>query len=225
MPSGMYNLDGIKKLGKLRNWCLYYLICRAVNRQVVVVDHYDNNGDGTCGGGGCGNKFIGTSKIIVAFRSIIIYYSLLPTSIRCIFARPKNHERIPAPTPNRDPSLNHSGYTRPPQESAQLFRPCVSGEFDMTPLAVNQGIIVSVHHFYSRCVTYHVKFVKTLSCTHIIAPNTTELSRDINARGPQHVVEEGCGVGVWVGPSTRTLSSCLDHRMHVQHNLRSGNYK
>ena len=37
MPSGMYNLDGIKKLGKPRNWCPYYLICRAINCQVVVV--------------------------------------------------------------------------------------------------------------------------------------------------------------------------------------------
>ena len=52
MPSGVYDLDRIKKLGKPRNWCPYYLICRAINRQVVVVvDHDDDGGDVTCGGG------------------------------------------------------------------------------------------------------------------------------------------------------------------------------
>ena len=53
MPSGVYDLDGIKELGKTRNWCPYYLIRRAIKRQVVVVVERDNNddGDGTCGGG------------------------------------------------------------------------------------------------------------------------------------------------------------------------------
>jgi hypothetical protein len=35
IPSGLYNLDGIKKWGKSRNWCPCYLIHRAINRQVV----------------------------------------------------------------------------------------------------------------------------------------------------------------------------------------------
>jgi hypothetical protein len=34
-PPGLYNLDEIKKWGKLRNRCPYYLIHRALNRQVV----------------------------------------------------------------------------------------------------------------------------------------------------------------------------------------------
>ncbi len=44
---------------------------------------------------------------------------------------PKIMKEYPAPTPKRDPSLNHSDYTRPPQKGAQLFRPWVSGEFDI----------------------------------------------------------------------------------------------
>ena len=79
MPSGVYDLDGIKKLVKPKNWCPYYLICRAINCQVVVVvDHDEDDGDGTCGGAISGNRFIG-SNIIVAFCRIIFYYSLLPT--------------------------------------------------------------------------------------------------------------------------------------------------
>ena len=35
IPQGLYNLDEIKKWGKSRNWCPYYLIHRAINRQVV----------------------------------------------------------------------------------------------------------------------------------------------------------------------------------------------
>ena len=34
-------------------------------------------------------------------------------------------------------------YTRQTQQSAQSFRPFVSGEFNMTPLVGNQGIIVN----------------------------------------------------------------------------------
>ena len=54
MPSDVYDLDGIKKLGKPRswNWCPYNLIRRAIKRPVVVVvDCDDNDWDGTCGGG------------------------------------------------------------------------------------------------------------------------------------------------------------------------------
>ena len=58
MPSGMYDLDEINKLGKLRNWCLYYLICRAINRQVVV-DRDDDDGDDTRWGIS-GNRFKGS---------------------------------------------------------------------------------------------------------------------------------------------------------------------
>ena len=52
-------------------------------------------------------------------------------------------------------------YTRQTQQSAQLFRPCVSGEFDMTPLVGNQGIIVNSRHFYSRCCYISTIFVET----------------------------------------------------------------
>ncbi len=36
MLLGEYDLDKINKWGKSRNWCPYYLIRRAINRQVVV---------------------------------------------------------------------------------------------------------------------------------------------------------------------------------------------
>jgi len=36
LHDGMHDLDKIKKCDKSRNWCPYYLILRAVNRQVVL---------------------------------------------------------------------------------------------------------------------------------------------------------------------------------------------
>ena len=51
MPSGVYDLDKIMRWGKSRKWCPYYLILRAINRQVVV-GHEDG------GGGASGNRFI-----------------------------------------------------------------------------------------------------------------------------------------------------------------------
>ena len=53
-------------------------------------------------------------------------------------------------------------YTRQTQQSAQPFRQCVSGEFDMTPLVRNQGIIVNAIHFYSRLGIIFDIFVKKL---------------------------------------------------------------
>jgi hypothetical protein len=58
------------------------------------------------------------------------------------------------------------------------------------------------------------KFVQTLSCALIIAPNTTELLCDIHTRGPQHVVEEGCGVRVWVARPHQHYHHGSDNRMH-----------
>ena len=61
-----------------------------------------------------------------------IYSRCVTYEIKMYFCAPqKTTKEYPAPTPNRDPSFNHSEYTRLPQESAQLFRPCVSSEFDI----------------------------------------------------------------------------------------------
>ena len=46
MPLGVYDLDEIKKWGKSRNWCLYYLIRRAINCQLVA-SRDDGSGDGS----------------------------------------------------------------------------------------------------------------------------------------------------------------------------------
>ncbi len=54
--SGLYHLDEIKKWGESRNWCPYYLICRAINHQVVV-GRDDNGGDDLRGEGGGGCKW------------------------------------------------------------------------------------------------------------------------------------------------------------------------
>ena len=49
MPSGVYDLDEIKKDGKSRNWCPYYLIRRVINRQLAACRD-DDCGDGSrCG--------------------------------------------------------------------------------------------------------------------------------------------------------------------------------
>ena len=49
MPAGVFDLDKIKKWGKSRNWCLYHLIRRAINRQSVV----GRDDDSMAHGGGC----------------------------------------------------------------------------------------------------------------------------------------------------------------------------
>ncbi len=51
IPPGLYNLDEIKKWGKSRNWCPYYLIHRAINHQVV--DMWATTMAGMARGGGC----------------------------------------------------------------------------------------------------------------------------------------------------------------------------
>jgi DNA excision repair protein ERCC-2 len=40
MPSGVYDLDEIKKWGKSKNWCPYYLTRRAINHASVLVFNY-----------------------------------------------------------------------------------------------------------------------------------------------------------------------------------------
>ncbi len=40
MPSGMYNLDKIKKWDKSKNWCPYYLMHKAINHATVLVFNY-----------------------------------------------------------------------------------------------------------------------------------------------------------------------------------------
>ena len=46
MPSGVFDLDKIKKWGKSRNWCMYHLIRRDINRQSVV-GRDDDSRDGS----------------------------------------------------------------------------------------------------------------------------------------------------------------------------------
>ncbi len=109
----------------------------------------------------------------------------------CYLFAPQNHKNI-----STSDSLDKS------QKSAQSFRSCVSGEFDMTPLVGNQGIIVNACHFYSsRCLS------KLFRDSDIISPTYTKRSQTINTQGPQHVEGEDCGVGVRVSTSTWTLSS------------------
>ena len=47
------------------------------------------------------------------------------------FCSPKITKEYPAPTPDRDPSLNHSKYTRPPRGTAQSLRGDLSGHIDI----------------------------------------------------------------------------------------------
>jgi len=77
----------------------------------------------------------------------------------------------------------------------------------MTPLVGNQGIIVNVHHFYSRCSIIFDIFVEQLMLTKLYLANPPEISRTITHGHCQHDGEEVCGVTVVVGASTRTISS------------------
>ena len=51
---------------------------------------------------------------------------------------------------------------RMPQQSAHSFRQAPSGQFDMTPLVGNQGVIVNTRHVYSSMCKILDIFVKPI---------------------------------------------------------------
>ena len=87
----------------------------------------------------------------------------LTTSLRANYSQPEIYDKIAVTALSANAVLSLLVYIRPTHESAQSFRPCVYGQFDMEPLVGNQGIIVNARHFYSRCCDIYSIFVEALS--------------------------------------------------------------
>ncbi len=104
-----------------------------------------------------------------------ILWLLQPTLSECIIRTPKVTFISSKAILDANAVLTLSIYTRQTQQSAQLFKLCVSGELDLWhPWSEIREIIVNVHHFFSSWV-YHIRtFLSRNYVTHNISRQPTQ---------------------------------------------------
>ena len=88
-----------------------------------------------------------------------------------------------------------------------MIKAAHSGQFDIPPLVENRDVIVNAGHVYSSRRKMFNIFVKQLMLLTIYLANPQYISRTIDNRRCQHIVEEVSGVAMVVGASTWRLSS------------------
>jgi hypothetical protein len=132
---------------------------------------------------------------------------LLCTSVGLIYSNRKSNICFVDIDPWCKCIVNFSVYARQTQQSAQSFRPCLSGEFDIWHPWSETRKSLSMHtiSIVVGCIIFN-NFVEQLCYPQYILLTHTIL-QTITQGHCQHDEEKVCGVTVVVGASTWTLSS------------------